>query len=93
MKSLKRKRYSEAFKKSAVLRVLDQKMSSHKVSQELGISQPSLSKWIKKYKEEGSLSTRSEKTEIKRLQAKVKRLQEERDILKKAAIFFADHEG
>jgi len=91
-KVLKGKRYSEAFKKSAVLRVVDQKMFSHKVSKEWGISQPRLSKWIKKYKKEGSFSTSSERAEIKRLQAKVKRLKTERDILKKAAIFFADHE-
>lgn len=93
MKNVKRKRYSDSFKKEAVMRVMEQNASSHSVSKALGISQPTLSKWVKKYKQEGSLSSSTHKAEIKRLQAKIKRLKDERDILKKAAIFFADHEG
>lgn len=91
MKGMKGKRYSEAFKKEAVMRVMGQNSSAHSVSQELGISQPSLSKWIKKFKQEGS-SVFGEGSEVKELQAKLKRTQDERDILKKAVSFFARHE-
>ena len=93
MKDNKRKRYSEAFKKEAVMRVMGQNSSSHSVSKDLGISQPTLSKWVKKFKQEGSSVFVGEESEVKKLQAKVKRLQDERDILKKAVSFFAKHEG
>ena len=49
MKVINRKRYSEAFKKEAVMRVMGQNSSSYK----LGVSQSVLSKWVKKFKEEG----------------------------------------
>ena len=93
MKDSKRKRYSEAFKKEAVKRVIGQNASTHSVSRELGISQPTLSKWVKKFKQEGSSVFSGEEAEVKKLRAKVKRLQDERDILKKAVSFFAKHEG
>ena len=93
MKDNKRKRYSEAFKKEAVMRVMGQNSSSHSVSKDLGISQPTLSKWVKKFKQEGSSVFGGEESEVNKLQAKVKRLQDERDILKKAVSFFAKHEG
>jgi len=88
MKNTKRRRYSEAFKREAVKRVLDQKASSHSVSRSLGISQLALSKWVKKFNEEGSSVFSGEESEVKRLRAKVKRLQDEKDILKKAVSFF-----
>ena len=92
MKNSKRKRYSEAFKKEAVMRVMGQNSSTHRVSKELDVSQPTLSKWVKKFKQEGSSVFGQEDAEVKKLQAKVKRLQDERDILKKAVSFFAKHD-
>lgn len=93
MKENKRKRYSEAFKKEAIMRVIGQNASTHSISRELSISQPTLSKWVKKFKEQGSSVFGGEEAEVKKLRAKVKRLQDERDILKKAVSFFAKHEG
>ena len=93
MKVINRKRYSEAFKKEAVMRVMGQNSSSYKVSRELGVSQSVLSKWVKKFKEEGSSVFGEEDTEMKKLRSQVKRLRDERDILKKAVTFFAKHEG
>ena len=93
MKNNRRKRYSEAFKKEAVMRVMGQNSSTHSVSKELGISQPTLSKWVKNFKEKGASGFGGEDAEVKKLRAKVKRLQDERDILKKAVSFFAKHEG
>ena len=93
MKSTKRKRYSEAFKKEAVMRVMGQNASTYSVSTELSISQSMLSKWVRKFKQEGSSIFGEEDAELKTLRAKVKRLQDERDILKKAVTFFAKHDG
>lgn len=91
MRKSKRGRYSEAFKREAVLRVMEQSSSAHSVSRELGISQPTLSRWVRRFKEEGSLC--QDKDELKQIKAKVKRLQDENDILKKATIFLAKHVG
>ena len=93
MKGIKRKRYTEAFKKEAVMRVMGENSSTYSVSKDLGISQPTLSKWVKKFKQEGSSIFGQEEAEVKKLRAKVRRLQDERDILKKAVSFFAKHEG
>ena len=94
MKVINRKRYSEAFKKEAVMRVMGQNSSSYKISRELGIGQSVLSKWVKKFKEEGGSSVfGQEDSEMKKLKMQVKRLRDERDILKKAVTFFAKHEG
>ena len=48
MKDNKRKRYPESFKKEALMRVMGQNSSTHSVYKELSISQPTLSKWVKK---------------------------------------------
>ena len=94
MKATKRKRYSDSFKKEAVRKVLEGNISSNKVSIQLGISQPTLSKWLRKYKQTGSSCFDQESSSVlRKLKAENKRLKEERDILKKAAIFFANHEG
>jgi len=92
MKGTKGKRYSEAFKKEAVMRVMGKNSSAHSISRELGVSQPALSKWLKKFRQEGSCFGQGT-SEMKQLQAKLKRTQDERDILKKAVSFFAKQEG
>ncbi len=50
MDSPKKRRYSEEFKMEAVRRVLDGPVSSNQVSRELGIGQPTLSKWVRRFK-------------------------------------------
>ena len=54
MKRSRRRRYSEEFKQEAVRRVLDGSASSNQVSKELGIGQPTLSKWVQQFKQGGS---------------------------------------
>ena len=94
MERTKRRRYSEEFKKEAVQRVLDGPASSNQVSRELGISQPTLSKWVQQFKQGGSSSFSKEAlVAMRRLKAENKRLKSERDILKKATVFFARQEG
>jgi len=91
----RRSRYSEEFKIEAVKQAKDPNRSVADVSRRLGVSTWSLYQWMKKYdipqkeREADSLH----KAEIKRLQAEVKRLSEERDILKKAAAYFAKECG
>lgn len=86
-----RKKFTAEFKAEAVALVLVQGLSISQVSRDLGIRQPNISRWVKAAKaaeEPDALST-SEREELKRLRKETKILRMERDILKKAATFFA----
>ena len=84
-------RYPEEFRIGAVKQVLEHGHSVADVSRRLGVSTHSLYKWIKleqipaMHRQE--LVSQSE--EMRRLKAELKRVTEERDILKKAAAYFA----
>jgi transposase len=88
-------RYSEEFKIEAVRQVTDQKRPVAEVADRLGVSAWSLYAWIRRYRKPQEQRQREqfESAEIRRLQAEVKRLTEERDILKKAAAYFARESG
>jgi len=85
------KRYPEEFKKEAVKQVTNRGYPAAEVSSRLGVSLPTLYDWIKKYSlpdpERNELQGQA--AEIRRLKAELKRVSEERDILKKAAAYFA----
>ena len=92
-----RKHYSKEFKQGAVRLVTEQHRSVADVSRSLGISAWSLSRWVKAATEEGADAFRgnghrtSLEQEIFELRQQVKRLEEEKEILKKAAAYFATH--
>mgnify|MGYP003610096991 FL=1 len=81
------------FKEEAVRQIVDRGYSVAEVSQRLGVSTHSLYKWVKAIKPDKSDQQATEllaaKTEILRLRAQLQRTEEERDILKKAARYFA----
>ena len=88
-------RYTEEFKVEAVNQVLDRGHSVAEVAQLLGVSQHSLYQWIKQRRQpvaepQGQVS---QSEEVRRLKAELKRVTEERDILKKAAAYFAKQSG
>ena len=90
-------RFPPEFKEEAVRQIVDRGYSVAEVSQRLGISTHSLYKWVKAIKPDKSDQQATEllaaKTEILRLRAQLQRTEEERDILKKAARYFArEHE-
>ncbi len=84
-------RYTEEFKKDAVSQVTDRGYSVKEVSDRLGISTKSLYDWIKQYSKPESLRIKETEQvrENRRLRAELVRVTEERDILKKAAAYFA----
>jgi len=88
-------RYTEDFKKEAVKQVTENGYDIKDTAKRLGIHPESLRNWIKKYKSpeaiEKSKVTDASSAEIKRLQKELKRVTEERDILKKAAAYFANN--
>ena len=80
------KRYSDEFKAEAAKQVIDQGRSVREVSTRLGVSIDSLYAWVREQRKvpatrqvDASLAA-----ENRRLQAELKRVTEERDILKKA---------
>ena len=84
-------RYTEEFKRDAVSQVTDRGYSVREVSDRLGISTKSLYDWIKQYSKPESLRIKETEQvrENRRLRAELVRVTEERDILKKAAAYFA----
>lgn len=85
------KRYPEEFKVEAVKQVTERGHSATDVAKRLGVSQPTLYDWIKRYSlpEAQRVEQLGQSAEIRRLKAELKRVTEERDILKKAAAYFA----
>ena len=87
--------YPEEFKIEAVKQITERGHKVAEVSARIGVSQHSLYKWIKLYSappaERQAQASQSE--ELRRLKAELKRVTEERDILKKAAAYFAKLSG
>ena len=81
------------FKEEAVRQIVKRGYSVAEVSARLGVSAHSLYKWIKAVQPDKTEKQASEllepKSEILRLRAQLRRTEEERDILKKAARYFA----
>jgi transposase len=86
-------RYTPEFKEEAVRQVIDRGYSVAEVSSRLGVSSHSLYQWVKAVtpdKTEKQVTELIEaKSEILKLRAQLHRTEEERDILKKAARYFA----
>ncbi len=90
---MKGKRYTEEFKIEAVKQVTERGYSVADVAQRLGVTTLSLYTWLKKFGEPSPRLTDKVDltTENARLKSDLKRMTEERDILKKAAKYFANH--
>ncbi|GAC11830.1 IS3 family transposase [Paraglaciecola chathamensis S18K6] len=81
------KKYPDEFKQETVRQVIEKGHSVPDVAKRLGISDKSLYYWICKAK--APLSQSTEQEEIRKLKAELKRVTEERNILKEAAVYFA----
>lgn len=93
MSKTKRSRYTLEFKTEAV-RLVQGGQSIAAVAKILGIAEQTLHNWIKaqasgKLKEPAGKGVSMEQMEISRLRAELARVKMERDILKKAAAYFA----
>lgn len=88
---MSRVRYTEEFKIEAVKQVVDRGHRVADVATRLGISSHSLYQWIKLYSKpaEERQQDADLQSENRRLKAELKRVSEERDILKKATAYFA----
>ena len=86
-------RYTEEFRIEAVKQVTDRGYSVAEVAKRLGTTTHSLYAWIKRYGKQSpqQISMADSQAENAQLKADLRRVTEERDILKKAAKYFASH--
>jgi transposase len=90
-----RKKYSKEFKLDAINLVLEQNYTPSAASKSLGINPNVLGRWIKEHEQDDGHAFRGngkltpEQEEIRKLKSQVKRLEMEKEILKKATVFFA----
>lgn len=91
----KRKRYSKQFKIDAVKLVTEQGYKISEAARSLGVHEGLLGRWKRELTSEddgafpGNGKMSPEKEELIRLRKQVKKLEMEKEILKKAAAFFA----
>ena len=91
----KKRKFTQQFKNDAVKLVTEQGYSSTEVGRRLGINRSNVNRWVREHRDALrnsspiSGSPRDLETEIKNLKNENKRLLMEREILKKAAAFFA----
>jgi transposase len=89
------KRYTEEFKIEAVKQVTERGYSVAEVAARLGTTTHSLYSWLKRYGQKNPQQANQvdDQAEIARLKSELRRVTEERDILKKAAAYFANDHG
>ena len=88
---MKGTRYTAEFKAEAVKQVIERGHGVVEVAQRLGVSDKSLYVWVKLAGQQAGKPVTGDmialRSEVTRLKAELRRAQEERDILKKAAYF------
>lgn len=99
---MSKSKYTEEFRSSTVQLILNNNRSVRDISGDLGIHEKTLYNWIRAYKLKNNIPIEgrtvygdttnkheTEAEELKRLRAENKILRQEREILKKAAAYFA----
>lgn len=90
-----RRTFDKEFKINAVRLVLEEKLTIRQVSQDLGIGQSTLDKWVRDIKKHGLSAfpgkghVKAEDERVKALEKENEKLRRERDILKKALAIFS----
>ena len=97
MERMQRRVFTKEFKLEAVRLVKEQGYGAGKAAKSLGVCEKSLLLWVKQQDEgrlmsmPGPLKRSPEQEELFRLRRENQELRMERDILKKAAAYFARH--
>ena len=93
---MKRTKYTAEFKEEAVKQVTGKGHTVVDVAKRLGIAEGVLYTGVSKFKkadEPESIDLKAMQAEMAKLKAELRRTTEERDILKKAAAYFAKQSG
>ncbi|MGY1673860.1 MULTISPECIES: transposase [unclassified Geodermatophilus] len=90
-------KYSEEFRRQAAMLVVDGGRGVRDVARELDVNHETLRNWVGALKREraapGGPVSGDERAELARLRRRVAELELEKEILKKAAVFFARETG
>lgn len=93
MQTRKRRRFTAEYKAEAVKRLEESGRSLQQVAAELGVHANQLRGWRHEQRAAGSAEAlarqKAEAAELVRLRREVRRLEQENEVLKKAAAFFA----
>ena len=93
MEKRRRRRYSEAFKHEALAMIDEQGYSISEVARRLEVNRSVLTRWRKERAEPTARASdevaTDKEAELRALREEVRKLRMEKDILKKAAAFFA----
>lgn len=84
--------YQAEFKESAVKLAIESKRPIAQTAKELGVTKTTLYNWVDKYSKPKEYPMRTDEhlyDELKRLKKDLARVTQERDLLKKAAAYFA----
>ena len=87
-----KKQYSSEFRESAVKLAIESNQPIAQIAKELGIKKNTLYTWVDKYSKPKEPTMRTDEhifDENKRLKKELARVTQERDLLKKAAAYFA----
>jgi transposase len=92
MSETSRRKFTREFKEEAVKLVTEQGYKISEAARSMDIGVNVLGRWKKEFEDEsnGSRLLPDERAELKRLREENRKLKMERDILKKAAAFFAN---
>lgn len=85
-----RRNYTEEFRRDAVGMIEHEGLTAAEVARRLGVNVNLLRKWREKYGKENRVSEKDVQAELRQLRDENRRLRMEREILKKAAAFFAN---
>lgn len=92
-----RRQFDDDFKAQAVRLVLDDGKSVGAVARDLDLTETALREWVKRARADRTHGrtglTTAEREELARLRKENRELRTEREILKKAAAFFAKHQS
>ena len=93
----KRKRFTPEFKREAVRMLQSSEKAPAEIARELGIHRNQLYKWKEQFGNGARVATTGVRSngddELTRLKRELERVKEERDVLRKAAAYFAKELG
>jgi transposase len=88
----RRPTYSAEFKAEALRRVRNSDASVPTIAKELGVTSTTLRGWVEASRPKPDVPlTDNERSELRRLRTRVRELEMEREVLKKATAFFAKY--
>ena len=92
-----RRQFTDEFKEGVVRLVLDDDKTVGAVARDMDLTETAVREWVKRARADRTRGrtglTTAEREELARLRKEVREIRAERDILKKAAAFFAKHQA